>query len=98
MKFLLIYLLIVNAAGMLIMLIDKQKAKRHLWRIPEATLIGVAAIGGSIGSLAGMYLFHHKTRKPKFFIGIPVILVLQVLLAVWLAGRLGPLIVIPFFD
>lgn len=82
---LLIYLVTINAAGFLIMLADKEKAKKHLWRIPEATLFTVAALGGSIGSLAGMKVFHHKTKKPKFYIGIPVILVLQILLLVFLS-------------
>lgn len=82
---LLIYLVTINAAGFLIMLADKEKAKKHLWRIPEATLLTVAALGGSIGSLAGMKVFHHKTKKPKFYIGIPVILVLQILLWVFLS-------------
>ena len=82
MKYLMIYLLIVNAAGFLLMLVDKYKARKKLWRIPEATLMGVAAIGGSIGSLAGMYTFRHKTKHPKFTIGIPVILVLQIAAAV----------------
>lgn len=76
-----LYLLIVNAAGLLIMLADKEKAKKHLWRIPESTLLTVAALGGSIGCYAGMRLFHHKTRKPKFYIGIPVIFAVQVLVA-----------------
>ena len=75
---LLVYLLLVNAAGFLIMLVDKIKAKRNLWRIPEATLMGVAIIGGSIGAIAGMNLFRHKTRHIKFFIGLPVILALQI--------------------
>ena len=85
MKYLLIYLLIINAVGFLLMLIDKQKARRGRWRIPEATLMGVAAIGGSIGSLFGMYTVRHKTKHIKFTVGIPVILVLQLLLAgaVW---------------
>lgn len=85
MKYLLIYLLIINAVGFLLMLIDKQKARRGRWRIPEATLMGVAAIGGSIGSLLGMYTVRHKTKHIKFTVGIPVILVLQLLLAgaVW---------------
>lgn len=82
---LLIYLVTINAAGFLIMLADKEKAKKHLWRIPEATLLTVAALGGSIGSLAGMKVFHHKTKKPKFYIGIPVILTLQILLLVFLS-------------
>ena len=83
-KTVLLYLLIINAAGFLLMLVDKYKAKKILWRIPEATLMGVAALGGSIGSLAGMYTVRHKTRHPKFYIGIPVILALQVGLALYL--------------
>lgn len=81
MKILLWYLIIINAAGFLLMLADKLKAKKKKWRIPEATLMTVAAVGGSIGSLAGMYTFRHKTRHPKFTIGIPVILALQIVLA-----------------
>lgn len=79
---LLFYLVTINALGFLIMLTDKEKAKKRLWRIPEATLLTVAALGGSIGCLAGMKVFHHKTRKPKFYIGIPVILALQLILGV----------------
>ena len=83
---LVIYLIIVNAVGFLLMLSDKQKAKKGAGRIPEATLMGVAAMGGSLGAFAGMRLFRHKTKHPKFFIGIPVILVLQVAaaVAVWI--------------
>lgn len=73
----LLYLLIVNAVSFLLMLADKQKAKKKLWRIPESTLLLSAAIGGSIGSLAGMYTFRHKTKHLKFTLGVPVILVLQ---------------------
>lgn len=76
-----LYLLIINALGLLIMLADKEKAKKHRWRIPESTLLTVAALGGSIGCYAGMRLFHHKTRKPKFYIGVPVIFAVQVLVA-----------------
>ena len=79
---LLFYLVTINALGFLIMLADKEKAKKRLWRIPEATLLTVAALGGSIGCLAGMKVFHHKKRKPKFYIGIPVILALQLILGV----------------
>ena len=78
-QILLVYLLLINAAGFLLMLVDKIKAKRNLWRIPEATLMGVAAIGGSIGAIAGMNLFRHKTKHAKFYIGLPVILVLQIM-------------------
>ena len=77
-----IYLLIINAAALLLMLADKQKARKKKWRIPEATLIIVAAIGGSIGALAGMYLFRHKTKHPKFYLGLPAILILQILLVI----------------
>lgn len=65
------------------MLADKHKAKKNLWRIPEATLMTVAAIGGSIGSLIGMYTVRHKTKHLKFTLGIPLILAMQVVLAVW---------------
>lgn len=78
---LLFYLLLINAAGFLIMLLDKKKAQKGLWRIPENTLLTVALLGGSLGSLIGMKWFHHKTRKAKFSMGIPLILLLQLLLA-----------------
>jgi uncharacterized membrane protein YsdA (DUF1294 family) len=74
----LLYLLIVNALGFLLMLVDKRKAQKNLWRIPEATLFLIAAIGGSIGSLAGMYKFRHKTRHWYFVIGMPAILIAQI--------------------
>ena len=77
-KLILIYLLTVNAVAFLLMLVDKQKAKRKLWRIPEATLLMSAVIGGSIGALAGMYTFRHKTRHLKFTLGVPAILVAQI--------------------
>lgn len=80
----LLYLIIVNAAAFLLMLADKQKAKRGLWRIPESTLMGVAVIGGSVGALAGMYTFRHKTRHLKFILGVPLIFVIQILLTIFL--------------
>ena len=89
MDFLSSYLLLINAAGFLLMLVDKRKAQKKKWRIPEATLMGVAAIGGSIGSLIGMYTFRHKTKHPKFYIGIPVILAAQVFLAVWIISKIA---------
>lgn len=87
MKYLYAYLLIINAVGFALMLIDKYKARKKRWRIPEATLMGVAAIGGSLGSLIGMYTVRHKTKHLKFTVGIPVILVLQLTLAIWLIMR-----------
>lgn len=80
MKTLLLYLLTVNALGFLLMLVDKRRAKKKLWRIPEFTLMSVAAFGGSFGSYAGMKLFHHKTRHRKFRIGIPVMMVIHILI------------------
>ena len=77
MKFILYYLLIINALGLLFMLIDKQKAKRNAWRIPEATLLTIAALGGSIGCIAGMYLFRHKTKHLKFTVGLPLLIILN---------------------
>lgn len=77
-----IYLLIINAASFLLMMEDKRRARKKLWRIPEARLLLFAALGGSIGSLAGMYTFRHKTLHLKFTLGIPLILAAQVVLAV----------------
>ena len=82
MKLVLYYLLIINAAGFLLMLVDKWKAKKNRWRIRESTLLIVAALGGSVGSLLGMYIFRHKTLHLKFTVGIPVILAGQCVLAV----------------
>ena len=79
-----VYLLIVNALGFVLMLADKRKARKKKWRIPESTLMLAALIGGSIGCLSGMYLFRHKTRHPKFTVGVPLILALQVVFAVWI--------------
>ena len=76
------YLIIINAAGFLFMLIDKHRAQENMWRIPERTLMTVALMGGSLGTLLGMNLFRHKTKKDKFRIGIPMILSVQILLVV----------------
>lgn len=89
MKILLWYLLIINAVGFLIMLADKLRAKKNAWRIPEARLLLISGIGGSIGMLAGMYLFRHKTLHPKFTIGVPLILAAQVVLATVIVIRLS---------
>ena len=83
-KLILLYLLIVNAVSFLLMLVDKRKAQKNLWRIPESTLFLIAAIGGSIGSLAGMYKFRHKTRHWYFVIGMPAILIAQIALVYFL--------------
>lgn len=80
----LLYLVIINAVGFVLMLADKGCAEKNLWRIPESTLLTAAALGGSIGSLLGMYTFRHKTKHLKFTLGIPLILTAQIALAVWL--------------
>ena len=80
MKFLYAYLIVINAIGCLIMLVDKRKAIKKAWRIPESTLMGIAAIGGSLGCLIGMYTFRHKTKHLKFTLGVPLLLILQILL------------------
>lgn len=84
MKFVFTYLFLINAAGFLIMLIDKQKARKNRWRIPERVLIGIATVGGSFGIMAGMRIFRHKTRHEKFTVGVPVILALQILFIVFI--------------
>ena len=78
------YLLAINIATFFLYGIDKYKAKKNQWRISEATLLTMAAIGGSIGALAGMRLWHHKTMHKKFKYGIPLIIIMQVALAVYL--------------
>ena len=78
------YLLAVNTTSFLLYGIDKYKAKNGRWRISEATLLTIATIGGSIGACAGMRLWHHKTMHKKFKYGIPIIIILQVTIAVYL--------------
>lgn len=78
MKYLYLYLLIVNVLSCLLMLIDKIKAIKGRWRISEKTLLTVCALGGSLGGLLGMKLFRHKTLHPQFSIGIPVMLAIHI--------------------
>ena len=85
-KILLVYLLIVNAICFILMLTDKIKAKKNLWRIPEVTLFLVAAIGGSIGSILGMYTFRHKTKHVSFLLGMPLILAVQIVIVILIMG------------
>ena len=78
------YLLAINIVSFFLYGIDKYKAKKGRWRISEATLLMMAVIGGSIGAWAGMRLWHHKTMHKKFKHGIPIIIILQVFLVVYL--------------
>lgn len=82
------YLILINALALVLMLTDKQKARRGSWRIPEATLMGVAALGGTLGAIAGMYLFRHKTRHLKFRLGLPLIGMVQIGLIIFLLIKL----------
>ena len=79
-----IYLIVINLIGFFMMWSDKRRAKCGKWRIPEQTLFIVTALGGGIGTIAGMYTFRHKTKKLKFTIGLPTILILEIILAVYL--------------
>ena len=77
-----IYLIVINLIGFYMMWSDKKRAKWGKWRIPEQTLFIVTALGGGIGTIAGMYTFRHKTKKLRFSVGFPIILVLQIILIV----------------
>ena len=79
---LILYLIIMNIVGFFAMAIDKAKARKRKWRVREKTLITISAIGGSIGCLIGMDLFRHKTNHKKFYVGIPVILLAQIVVAI----------------
>ena len=83
-----LWLVVVNGAGFLLMGLDKWKAKRNAWRIPENTLFTVAALGGTPGVMAGMQTFRHKTRHRKFKYGLPVLLALQLAAAAWLLQQI----------
>ena len=80
----LLYIGLVNVFAFILYGIDKLKAKKSKWRVPESTLIGIAIIGGSIGAWSGMKVWHHKTLHKSFRIGIPAILILQIVLPVGL--------------
>ena len=83
----LLWLAVINAAGFLLMGLDKWKAKRGAWRIPEKTLFTAALLGGTVGVMAGMKTFHHKTRHGQFKYGLPVLLTIQLGAAVWLMNQ-----------
>lgn len=84
----LIYLLLMNLAGLIMMWSDKRRSEKDQWRIRERTLFIVSILGGSIGTWAGMYIFRHKTRHWYFVIGMPLILVLQIALIVLVRTKL----------
>ncbi|WP_027632922.1 DUF1294 domain-containing protein [Clostridium hydrogeniformans] len=77
------YLVFINIIGFLSMYLDKIKAKKHQWRTKESTLILIGALGGSIGSILGMYIFRHKTKHLKFTLGIPFIILIQLSIIIY---------------
>ena len=78
-----IYLIVINILGFLVMGLDKHKAKMAERRIPENTLFMFTILGGGVGTIAGMYVFHHKTKKMKFKVGMPLVLILEILIFVY---------------
>lgn len=83
MKNFIIYIICINLIGFFIMWLDKHKARKGSWRIPEKTLFIITAIGGGIGTTAGMFVFRHKTKKLNFLIGFPFITILEIILAIY---------------
>lgn len=83
-EFIIAYLIIINLISFFTMYIDKKKAKKGKWRISEWTLFMIVILGGGIGGIAGMKVFRHKTKKAKFYIGFPAIMILQIALVIWI--------------
>lgn len=89
MKYLLIYLATLNLLTFIIYGIDKLKAKKAKWRIPESTLLTLAAVGGSLGAWGGMKVWHHKTLHKKFKYGVPAIILAQLALVGWVVWEMN---------
>ena len=83
MQNIILYFLAINLFGFFMMWLDKRKAKKGSWRIPEKTLFIITALGGGIGTIAGMYTFRHKTQKLNFVIGFPFITILEIIGVIW---------------
>lgn len=88
-QFAVLYLIVINLIGFFAMWIDKAKAKRGSWRIPENTLFAITFLGGGFGTIAGMYKFRHKTKKLRFTICFPVILITEIVLVVYALIKYG---------
>lgn len=82
-QWIIIYLIVINLFGLFIMYYDKRKAQKGQWRIKEGTIMLITLFGGGFGTIAGMYLFRHKTKKLKFTIGLPTILITEIVLIVY---------------
>ena len=83
-EYIVIYLIIINIIGFLAMGIDKRRAKLMEWRIPEKTLFLITLFGGGIGTILGMYTFRHKTKKKYFTIGLPAIVIIEIVSVIYL--------------
>jgi uncharacterized membrane protein YsdA (DUF1294 family) len=83
-KYVILYIILINAFGFAIMALDKFKAQKGYWRIPEKTIFVVTLFGGGVGTILGMYVFRHKTKKLKFTIGLPTILISEIALVIYL--------------
>lgn len=83
-KILVIYIIVINVIGFFIMGLDKEKAKKNHWRIKERTMFMTAFLGGAAGVISGMKIFHHKTKKPSFEFGIPILLILNIALFIYI--------------
>ncbi len=86
-KYVFIYVLVINVIGFIAMGIDKLKAKKDWWRIPEGTLMMLCLLGGGIGTICGMYKFRHKTKKLKFTVGMPTILILEITIVLYVVFK-----------
>lgn len=84
------YIITINIITLMAYIIDKFKAKQHAWRIPEAALLGLATIGGSVGALIGVFIIRHKSRHIKFKFGVPIIFVLQIVAYTYIYIHLNP--------
>jgi len=82
MTFEFLFLILFNAVGFVLMLVDKQKARKNKWRIAESTLFSIAAVGGSLGILLGMHIFRHKSKHIAFTAGIPAIMAVQIVIGI----------------
>ena len=92
-SYVILYVLLINCLGFGAMALDKFKAERARWRIPEKTLFTITLLGGGIGTIAGMYLFRHKTKKLYFTIGFPTILISEIALIIYAIIKYGEIIV-----
>lgn len=78
-----IYLLMINLTAFIMYFSDKTRAIKHRWRIPEATLLSIAALGGSLGAFAAMKVFRHKTKHPKFYITVPLLVIFHIVVIIY---------------